>query len=102
MDMAASSHPALLHPPNSGPPPVRIEVRNGTSRPIIFDVSGEEFLIGSVPGCDLRLPGTNLPPVVCLIARQIDGVRLRKLAPTLPILVNGQPVGHTAATNLIH
>ena len=39
-----------------------------------------------MPGCDLRLPGTNLPPVVCLIARQPDGVRLRKLAPTLPIL----------------
>src|SRR5258708_29715149 len=76
MDMASSSF---------GPPSVRVEVRNGTSRPALYDITGEEFLIGSVPGCDLRLPGTNLPPVVCLIARQMDGVRLRKLAPTLPI-----------------
>ncbi len=102
MDMAASPHPALRQVPPAGPPPVRIEVRNGTSRPITFDISGEEFLIGSVPGCDLRLPGTNLPPVVCLIARQADGVRLRKLAPTLPILVNGQPISHSSPTNLVH
>ena len=85
-----------------GTPAVRVEVRNGSARPAVYDVTGEEFLIGSVPGCDLRLPGTNLPPVVCLIARQADGVRLRRLAPTLPVLVNGQPIGQTAATSLTH
>jgi chromosome segregation ATPase len=99
MDMAAPSifpqHPGAL-------PNVRVEVRNGSSRPSFYDVTGEEFLVGSVPGCDLRLPGTNLPPVVCLIARQPDGIRLRKLAPTLPVLVNGQPISQTAPTTLTH
>jgi chromosome segregation ATPase len=55
-------------------------------------MAGADFLIGSVPGCDLRLPGTALPPVVCLVARQSDAVVLRKLAPTQPVLVNGEPV----------
>jgi hypothetical protein len=103
MDMASSSlFPLRPAPSSSGLPPVRIEVRNGAARPTTYEITGEEFLIGGVPGCDLRLSGANLPPVVCLIARQPDGVRLRKLAPTLPVLVNGQPISQTAATSLTH
>ena len=66
MDMAAPSvFPQQPAPFANGLPAVRVEVRNGvSSRPAFYDVTGEEFLIGSVPGCDLRLPGTNLPPVV--------------------------------------
>jgi chromosome segregation ATPase len=97
-----SSFPQRQSAPPPGLPTVRVEVQNGSGRPAIYDLTGEEFLIGSVPGCDLRLPGTNLPPVVCLIARQTDGIRLRKLAPTLPVLVNGQPISQTAATALTH
>src|SRR5262249_46780321 len=48
-------------------------------------------LIGSVPGCDLRLPGTNLPPVIGLIARHARGVSFRKLVPAQQVLVNGRP-----------
>src|SRR5947209_3421874 len=77
-------------------------LNNGSAKPVLYDLAGEEFLVGSVPGCDLRLPGTSLPPVVCLITRQPDGVRLRKLAPTLPVLVNGQPVSQNALTPLTH
>src|SRR5438046_1426055 len=47
-------------------------------------------LVGSVPGCDLRLPGAALPPVLCLIVRRPDGVVLRKLAPAQPVLINGR------------
>jgi chromosome segregation ATPase len=50
------------------------------------------FLLGAVPGCDLRLSGTNLPSVICLISRRSSGVTLRRLAPVLPILVNGKPI----------
>jgi chromosome segregation ATPase len=71
---------------------LRLEVRHGTARPALYEVTGDEFLIGSVPGCDLRLPGTNLPPVVAQITRRTDGYRLRKLAPAHPIFVNGQPI----------
>src|SRR5437868_3321276 len=73
-------------------PAVRLEVRHGSGRPAAYDVTGGEFLVGSVPGCDLRLAGTNLPPVVCVVTRGPDGPRLRKLAPVLPLLLNGQPV----------
>jgi chromosome segregation ATPase len=72
-------------------PTVQLEVRAGTGRPTTYDLTGAEFLIGGVPGCDLRLPGANVPPMVALIARTSEGLRLRKLAPTYPLLLNGQP-----------
>jgi chromosome segregation ATPase len=71
---------------------VRLELRQGTNRPTLYEVAEVGFLIGTVPGCDLRLPGADLPPVLCLIARHTNGAILRKLVPTLPILVNGKPV----------
>src|SRR5258708_4023661 len=61
----------------SGLPVVRLELRHGAARPTAHDLSDVSFLIGSVPGCDLRLPGVNLPPVLCLIARQQGAVTLR-------------------------
>src|SRR5258708_7533827 len=78
-------------------PVVRLELRHGTARPSLHEVLGEEFLIGSVPGCDLRIPGSNLPPIICQIVRRPDGLRVRKLAPTQPVLLNGQPVVTQAA-----
>ncbi|MFL5341768.1 MAG: hypothetical protein ACJ8F7_16610 [Gemmataceae bacterium] len=87
------AHPTSLPPrPAADAPLVRLELRHGAARPSWHDVTGEEFLIGSVPGCDLRVPGTNLPPIICQIVRRSDGVRVRKLAPTQPVLLNGQPV----------
>lgn len=88
-------------PPQAGPP-VRVEVRHGAAPPVGFDVLGEEFIVGSVPGCDLRIPGGNLPPQVCVIQRTIDGARLRKLAPALPILLNGSPLSPAGQATLRH
>jgi chromosome segregation ATPase len=82
----------MAHPPPLPALAVRLEVRNGTARPVSYDVTGDEFVVGTVPGCDLRVSGANLPPVLCVIARHADGARLRKLAPNLPLLLNGQPV----------
>ncbi len=73
-------------------PTVRLEVRNGSARPALHEVSDIGFLIGSVPGCDLRLPGADLPPVICLISRRPGGASIRKLVPTQPLLVNGRSV----------
>src|SRR5581483_7374926 len=65
-----------------GPPPtVRLELRHGSAPATIHEMTDVGFLIGSVPGCDLRLPGANLPPVICLIARCAGRVLLRRLAP---------------------
>ena len=48
--------------PSHAAPTVRLELRHGSARSVVYDVPGEEFVLGSAPGCDLRLPGTNLPP----------------------------------------
>jgi predicted component of type VI protein secretion system len=50
------------------------------------------FVIGCVPGCDLRLPRADLSPVVCLITRHAGGAAFRKHAPAQPVLVNGHPL----------
>src|SRR5262249_7023930 len=73
-------------------PLVRLEVRVGNARPATYEVGDGGFLIGSVPGCDLRVPGANLAPVLCLIGRHAGGANLRKLAPVQPIVVNGKSV----------
>jgi chromosome segregation ATPase len=71
---------------------VRLEQRHASGRVLSHEVTDVGFLIGSVPGCDLRLPGAELPPVMCLITRHVQGASVRKLVPTYPILVNGETV----------
>jgi chromosome segregation ATPase len=81
-----------------GPLPlVRLEVARQGAPPQIAEVNDIGFVIGSVPGCDLRLPGAELPPVLCLISRHVGGASLRKLAPTCPMSLNGRSV---TASNL--
>jgi chromosome segregation ATPase len=70
---------------------VRLELRHGSAPPVVYDVASVSFLVGTVPGCDLRLPGAALPAVGCLLTRRPDGVELRKLAPIGALLVNGRP-----------
>src|SRR5439155_11557941 len=85
---------AQHHTASDAAPEVRLELPAGAARPTIYDVHGGEFLIGSVTGCDLRVSGTKLPPVLAVITRHSDGVRLRKLAPTAPVQLHGRPVHH--------
>jgi uncharacterized phage infection (PIP) family protein YhgE len=73
-------------------PEVQLEVRQGSARPASYGLSEVDFLIGSVPGCDLRVSPAETSGVLCLFARHPAGVTLRKLAPTQSILVNGQTV----------
>jgi len=58
---------------NAPSPAIRLELRNRLARPVTYDVTGDEFVVGTVTGCDLRLAGANLPPVLCVIARQRTG-----------------------------
>src|SRR6516165_7998236 len=73
-------------------PEVRLELRHGTAPPASFEMFDSGFLIGTAPGCDVRLPAADLPPVLCLITRTTGGVGLRKLVSTAPALVNGKPM----------
>src|SRR5437868_15549927 len=93
------SQPSASRPSSPAPASVRLEVRAGTARPTVYEVGDGGFLVGSVPGCDLRLPGTNLAPVICLVARQPGGASLRKLAPVQPVAVNGKAVSAAYLAN---
>src|SRR5206468_2700853 len=72
-------------------PLVELEVSQG-GRTTTFSIGQVDFLVGTVPGCDLRVPGTDLAAVLFLLARHPGGVSLRKLAPTQTVVVNGQTV----------
>jgi hypothetical protein len=76
-------------------PVVHLEVRLPHGRPTVYEVGDGGFLIGTVPGCDLRLPAANLAPVLCLIIPHFHGASLRKLAPVQTLTVNGRPVTST-------
>jgi chromosome segregation ATPase len=78
--------------PTADAPGVRLDVRVGTGRAVGYQMAADEFLIGGADGCDVRLPGSHLPPLVCRIARTPDGLRLNKLDPAFPVLLNGAPV----------
>ncbi len=73
-------------------PDVQLEVRQAGTRSATYTLDGVDFLIGSVPGCDLRVAAAEAPAVHCLLARHPAGVSLRKLTPKQSILVNGQGV----------
>jgi chromosome segregation ATPase len=53
-------------------------------------MTGAEFLVGGAAGCDLRLPGPDLPPVTCQFVRSRDGVAVRRLSPAVPVFHNGR------------
>src|SRR5213078_962979 len=91
----------LPPPPPDRPelPRVRLEVRTGSGRSVSYEVGSDEFLIGGACWCYLRLPVPDLPPVVCQLTRKSDGVKIRRLAPGLPVLLNGHPLpSNTAST----
>ena len=92
------------HPPPDRPelPRVRLDVRTGSGRSVSYEVGSDEFLIGGAAGCDLRLPASNLPPVICQLTRKPDGVRARRLAPGLPVLLNGSPLPSNTPTAVNH
>ena len=87
-------------PANDRPelPRVRLEVRTGSGRTVSYEVGSAEFLIGAASGCDLRLPVPNAPSVVCQLTRKPDGVRVRRLAAGVPVLLNGAPLPSNTAT----
>lgn len=79
---------------------VWLEVRLGTAAPVEYPLGPVPFLIGGASGCDLRLPGSQLPPVVCQIHDQGGTLSLRRHDPAFPILVNCRPVSEMAEIGL--
>jgi chromosome segregation ATPase len=82
--------------PASDPlPNVSLEVRQAGGRPAPYALGQLAFLVGTVPGCDLRLSGADLPALVCLLCPHPGGVALRKLGIGPPLFVNGLPTNPT-------
>ena len=85
----------LLNPASNGDRPelprVRLAVRTGAGRSVVYEFGGDEFLIGGAAGCDLRLPLAGVPAVAVQIVRTPDGVRVRRVA-ALPAALNGTPL----------
>jgi len=83
-------------------PRARVEVRAGGGRPVSYEIATDEFLVGPAAGCDLRLPLPGPAPVVVQFLRRADGLRVRRLAPSLVVHLNNiplpantpMPVGH--------
>jgi chromosome segregation ATPase len=77
---------------DSRPPEVRLDVRVGSARAVGYDLTRGEFLVGGADGCDVKLPGSHLPPVIAQFGRTADAVFVRRLSPAFPILLNGRPL----------
>ncbi|QDU20097.1 hypothetical protein [Urbifossiella limnaea] len=95
--------------PSPTPPPdrpelprARVEVRAGGGRPVSYEIATDEFLVGPAAGCDLRLPLPGTAPVAVQFLRRADGLKVRRLAPSLVVQLNNvslpantpTPVGH--------
>ncbi len=87
--------PPRLSPRGAGKSPqsgatgaMRLELSRDDGPALALEFDQDSILIGTVPGCDLRLPASDLPPVIALLLRDSGGVRLRKLTPALPLQVN--------------
>lgn len=74
-------------------PTVIVEVQQGNARANSYPIGEAGFLIGSVPGCDLRIPGANLPPVIAIVSKQATGLMIRKMTPLSVIQKNGVAIG---------
>jgi hypothetical protein len=77
---------------------VRLDVRAASGRTVSYEVGVDDFLIGGSAGCDLRLPAPSLPPVLCQISRKTDGLRVRRVTPVLPVLLNGSSLPANTTT----
>lgn len=80
-------------------PEVVLEIRQGSGRQHSCALSHVDFVIGTVPGCDLRVPGAELPALLCVLSRYPGGLYLRKLATTPVMLLNGAPAASTDLTD---
>lgn len=69
---------------NSADPPswptVRLELRCADGPATSFEFCQESIVVGSVPGCDIRLPGGEFPPLVAVLAPVGQELCIRKLA----------------------
>jgi hypothetical protein len=85
--------PVVQSEPLPGEGAVHLELRQGEVAVAVFTLDGDNILIGTAPGCDVRLTQPELPPLLCLLTHEPGGLRLRQLSLTTTIEVDGEPGG---------
>ncbi|MER3415374.1 MAG: hypothetical protein C4297_04060 [Gemmataceae bacterium] len=78
---------------------LRLEIRRPDAAPEQFDCATDVVILGSVPGCDVRLPASEVPPLLGVLTLTAQGLFWRKLAPACALLRNGQPFSHGPLAN---
>jgi len=81
-------------------PAARLDVRFGSARITSYPFARGELLVGGADGCDVRLPGSHIPAVVCQFLQDSTGISLRRLVPAFPILHNAAPLDGMAPVAL--
>lgn len=56
----------------------------------VYDVNDRKFVIGRRSACHLKLQGTNIAPLHCMLVNDDDQVMLLNLSPEFETLVNGK------------
>jgi chromosome segregation ATPase len=95
-----------FHPLPAAPEPdadaVALEVRLAHGRPRRYVLEGAEFSVGGDPGCDVRLAGADVPPVVCVVTRTADALYARRADAAFPVLWNERFLPIDAPARLGH
>ncbi len=71
-------------------PRMILEICRGRTRFPQRPISGPRYFIGSGPGCDLRLGGTDFPAIHSLIQTRENGVWFETLADSPAVHINGE------------
>lgn len=73
-------------------PRIRLDVSSGLGRASVYHLTGSVCVAGSGENCHLRLSGLGVPQQLFRLERANQGVVLRRLHPTFPILRNQEIV----------
>lgn len=98
--MIRSSHPVrIVNHPNIVADAARsafyLEIQKGRTRFPYRPVRTGRFLIGNGAGCDLRLGGSEVPPLHSIVHHEDGRFRLESVAASPELRVNDQPVRST-------
>jgi predicted component of type VI protein secretion system len=81
--------------PNWQLPRVELEVTRGRTRQSVRSLETRAFLIGAASDCDLVLTDPQFPAVYAYVMRDADGARIRAIAESPLLCVNGERVEET-------
>lgn len=76
-------------------PRVELEVTRGRTRQTVRPLESRAFLIGAAEDCDLVLTDPQFPAVYAYVMRDAEGARVRAIAESPAMCVNGEQVEET-------